>query len=194
MCLDFVNTLDDRFRAKPKELLGSYIDLVHFGEDTGILSDLEVDRLVERSRETPEPGQRALRRAIEMREAMYAVFWAVVKRKPVPAAQLLVLNQFLQAAAQHVHLAPGRGHFEWQFDAAPPDFETVLWPIARSAAELLASDRLAYVRACAAKTCEWLFLDESKNHARRWCDMTKCGNRAKVKRFYTRNKAASNPD
>jgi predicted RNA-binding Zn ribbon-like protein len=63
-----------------------------------------------------------------------------------------------------------------------------LWPIARDAAELLASERLEYVRACASKTCEWLFLDESKNHRRRWCDMTKCGNRAKVKRFYTQKK------
>ena len=192
VCLEFVNTLDDRYGGQPKELLNSYIDLVHFGEDTGILSDLDVDCLVERSTETPEAGQRALRTAIEMREAMYAVFWAVVKRKPVPGAQLLLLNQFLQAAAQHVHLAPGRGHFEWQFDTAHTDFETVLWPIARSAGALLASDQLAYVRACAAKTCEWLFLDESKNHARRWRDMTKCGNREKVKRFYTRNKAASN--
>jgi predicted RNA-binding Zn ribbon-like protein len=192
VCLDFMNTLDDRFSGQPKELLRSYIDLVHFGQDTGILSDLEGDRLAERSAETPQPGQRALRTAIEMREAMYAVFWAVVKGRPVPAPQLLVLNQFVQAAAQHVHLAPGRAHFEWQFDTAYPDLESVLWPIARSAAELLASDRLAYVRACAAKTCEWLFLDESKNHARRWCDMTKCGNRAKVKRFYTRNKADSN--
>jgi predicted RNA-binding Zn ribbon-like protein len=50
------------------------------------------------------------------------------------------------------------------------------------------SDQLEFVRACASKTCEWLFLDESKNHRRRWCDITKCGNRAKVKRFYTRQK------
>ena len=192
MCLDFVNTLDDRSSEQPKELLTIYIELARFGEDTGILSDREVDRLLERSVETPEPAERALRTAIELREAMYAVFWAVVKRKPVPAAPLLLLNQFVQAAAQHVSLAPGRGHFEWQFDTAHTDFETVLWPIARSAAELLASEQLAYVRACAAKTCEWLFLDGSKNHARRWCDMTKCGNRAKVKRFYRRSRAATN--
>jgi predicted RNA-binding Zn ribbon-like protein len=50
---------------------------------------------------------------------------------------------------------------------------------------------LAGVRAvCASKTCEELFLDESKNHRRRWCDMTKCGNQAKVRRFYTRRKKA----
>jgi len=50
---------------------------------------------------------------------------------------------------------------------------------------------VAYVRACASKTCQWFFLDTSKNHRRRWCDMTKCGNRAKFQRFYSRKKEAS---
>jgi predicted RNA-binding Zn ribbon-like protein len=101
------------------------------------------------------------------------------------------LNQHVQEAAQHLGLVAGRQHFEWKFESDSYDLFTPLRPIARDAAELLASDRLEYVRACASKTCEWLFLDESKNHRRRWCDMTKCGNRAKVKRFYTRRKKAA---
>ena len=188
MCLDFINTLDDRYSNEPKELLKGYIDLARFAEDAGILGEQQVDRLFARSMESPEPAQRALAAAIQMREAMYEVFWAMVKKKPVPPAALTLLNQYVQSAAQHMNLMPGRGRFEWQFDSVPNNFEAPLWPIARSAAELLASDQLDYVRACASKTCEWLFLDESKNHRRRWCDMTKCGNRAKVKRFYTRKK------
>jgi predicted RNA-binding Zn ribbon-like protein len=191
LCLDFVNTLDDRYSSEPKELLKSYIDLARFAEDSEIISELQVNKLFESSMQAPEPAQRALLAAIELREAMYAVFWALVKRKPVPLASLNVLNQYVRGAAQHVTLVPGRGHFDWQFDSTLTDFNTPLWPIVRSAAELLASDQVEYIRACAAKNCEWLFLDESKNHRRRWCDMTKCGNRAKVKRFYTRNKQAT---
>jgi len=191
VCLDFINTLDDRFSNEPKELLKHYIDLARFAEDAGILTGLQVDRLFERSMESPELAQRALAVAIEMREAMYAIFWALLKKKPVPPASLYVLNQYVQAAAQHMVLTPSNGRFEWQFDSSGGDFEAPLWLIARSAAELLASDHVEFVRACASKTCEWLFLDESKNHRRRWCDMTKCGNRAKVRRFYTRNKKAS---
>jgi predicted RNA-binding Zn ribbon-like protein len=183
-----VNTLDNRYSERPKELLKSYLDLACFAEDTGILGESQLDRLYGRSHENPEPAERVLQAAIEMREAMYAVFWAVVKRKPVPQAQLLMLNQNAQSAAQYLSLVPGRRHFERQFDLSLAGFEAPLWPIAWSAAELLASDQLPYVRACASKSCEWLFLDTSKNHARRWCDMTKCGNRAKAKRFYTRNK------
>src|SRR5690348_18189259 len=60
VCLDFVNTLDDRFSSEPKELLKSYIDLARFGEDTGIISDLQVDRLFAWSMQHPEEAQRAL--------------------------------------------------------------------------------------------------------------------------------------
>jgi predicted RNA-binding Zn ribbon-like protein len=80
-------------------------------------------------------------------------------------------------------------HFEWRFDD-PEDFDSIVWPLAREAAGLLASDQLQFVRACELKECEWFFLDTSKNHQRRWCDMTKCGNRAKARRFYARQKTA----
>ena len=190
ICLDFVNTLDDRNSEQPKELLKSYLDLAGFAEDTGVLDESLVDRLFARSQQNPEAAEEALGTAIQMRESMYAVFWAVVTRKPAPAGELQVLNAYVKEAAQHVSLVAGRGHFEWRFDTRLIDFDSPLWPIARSAGELLASDQVQYVRACASKTCEWLFLDESKNHGRRWCDMNKCGNRAKVKRFYGRNKEA----
>jgi predicted RNA-binding Zn ribbon-like protein len=44
---------------------------------------------------------------------------------------------------------------------------------------------------CAADDCGWLFLDRSRNHARRWCDMKVCGNNAKARRFYRRHRAAA---
>ena len=191
VCLDFVNTLDDRFSAEPKELLKHYVDLARFAEDTGILGDAQVDRLMTRSMQRPEEAKRALASAFQLREAISEIFYALARKKPVPAASLVILNQHVQEAAQHLGLVAGRQHFEWKFESDSYDLFAPLWPIARDAAELLASDRLEYVRACASKTCEWLFLDESKNHRRRWCDMTKCGNRAKVKRFYTRRKKAA---
>jgi predicted RNA-binding Zn ribbon-like protein len=186
VCLDFVNTLDDR-HIKPKELLETYVDLARFGEDTGLLGVTEVDRLCERSYAAPERAQPALLQARELREAIHDVFWAVMNKRPVPPGALSRLNAHVQSAAGQMCLAPVKGGFEWRFDDWG-DFQSVLWPIARAAADLLASDQLPYVRACSSKTCEWFFLDTSKNHHRRWCDMTRCGNRAKVQRFYARQK------
>ena len=188
VCLDFVNTLDDRFSDRPKELLASYSDLARFAEDTGMLSNDQVDHLCAHGVESPAAAEGALRAAIQLREAMSDVFYALVRGRPVPKASLAILNGFLQEAARHASLTPNEGHFEWQFERGQDDLEAPLWPIARSASDLLASDRLPFVRACASESCEWLFLDESKNHRRRWCDMTKCGNRAKVRSFYSRQK------
>jgi predicted RNA-binding Zn ribbon-like protein len=42
------------------------------------------------------------------------------------------------------------------------------------------------VRECESDTCAWLFLDRTRNHSRRWCDMGDCGNRAKARRFRER--------
>lgn len=188
MCLDFVNTLDDRFMPERKELLKDYLDLARFGEDTGILTDLQVDRLFAWSQQHRQEAQRALQLAIELRETVSDIFYAVARRKPVSASAVAILNARVQDAAQHLQLVPGKGRFEWKFESRLNDPYAPLWPIARDAAGLLASDRLKFVRTCASKTCEWIFLDESKNHRRRWCDMTKCGNRAKARSFYARQK------
>src|SRR5580693_9211614 len=86
VCLEFVNTLDDRFSSEPKELLKHYVDLARFGEDTGIISDLQVDRLFAWSMQHPVEAQRALASAIQLREAISEIFYALVSRKPVPQA------------------------------------------------------------------------------------------------------------
>jgi predicted RNA-binding Zn ribbon-like protein len=36
---------------------------------------------------------------------------------------------------------------------------------------------------CESPTCEWLFLDTTKNGSRRFCRSQGCGNRVRVQRF-----------
>lgn len=187
VALDFVNTLDDRHTQQPKELLKNYIDLARFGEDTGLLEPSLADRLMERSLQFPQQANESLDWARELREEIHDVSWAVIQGRPVPASALAKLNANAQTAAGHLVLQQVDGRFEWRFDEYG-GFDVVVWPLALAAVELLASDDLQFVRACASKDCEWFFLDTSKNHHRRWCDMKRCGNRAKVRRFYARQK------
>jgi len=67
----------------------------------------------------------------------------------------------------------------------------MLWPAVRAAADLFTSEELEDVRVCASDICSWLFMDTSKNHTRRWCDMKSCGNRAKARKHYSQKKQAS---
>jgi predicted RNA-binding Zn ribbon-like protein len=193
--LDFINTLDDRPSDKPKELLKSYYDLARFGEDTGILTPEQLDYFFEQIPLMPDQAEEALRRAINLREALHAIFAAVMKKQTAPQHAMERLNANLHDAALHSRLVQSEltereGRLEWRFDNMTSSFNAMLWPIARAAADLLASSDLALVRACSSPTCQWLFLDTSKNHHRRWCSMKQCGNRAKVRKFYARRRQA----
>jgi predicted RNA-binding Zn ribbon-like protein len=195
VCLDFINTLDDRPSAQPKELLKNYYELARFGEDTGILTPSQLDFLYERVHLTPDEAEDALRRARNLREALHDIFSAVMNQKIAPQVAMDRLNANLHDAALHSRLVQHKmdqrgGRLEWRFDDLTSSLGAMLWPIARAAADLLASNDLALVRACSSPTCQWLFLDTSKNHHRRWCSMQQCGNRAKVRTFYARRKAA----
>jgi predicted RNA-binding Zn ribbon-like protein len=200
ICLDFINTLDDRPSDKPKELLKNYYDLARFGQDSGVLTPEQLDFFYERIPLMPDEAEAALRRAINLREALYDIFSALMNKQTAPQGAMERLNANLHDVALHSRLVQprivhgeavqGDPRLEWRFDEMTSSFNAMLWPIARAAADLLASSDLALVRTCSSPTCQWFFLDTSKNHHRRWCSMQQCGNRAKVRRFYAKKKTA----
>ena len=194
VCLDFINTLDDRPSGEPKELLQNYYDLATFGEEAGILTPAQLDVLVEKARLMPDEAEEALHRARSLREALHDIFSALMNKEAAPQPAMDTLNANLHDAALHSRLVPSDGRCEWRFDDLTSSFNAMLWPIARAAADLLASSDLPLVRACSSPTCQWFFLDTSKNHRRRWCDMKACGNRAKVRRFYAKKKTPGTRD
>ena len=57
--------------------------------------------------------------------------------------------------------------------------DALLLPIAQAMAELLTSADFSQVKACEGPACTLLFLDRTRGHKRRWCNMAVCGNRAK---------------
>jgi predicted RNA-binding Zn ribbon-like protein len=57
--------------------------------------------------------------------------------------------------------------------------EDLLLPIAQALAELVCTEDLSKLKACEGPVCTLYFLDRTRGHARRWCSMAICGNRAK---------------
>jgi predicted RNA-binding Zn ribbon-like protein len=47
------------------------------------------------------------------------------------------------------------------------------------------------LKACASNTCRWAFYDASRNRTGAWCSMAECGNRAKARRFRSRQASSS---
>jgi len=57
--------------------------------------------------------------------------------------------------------------------------EALLLPIAEAMARLVCDEDFSHVKACEGPSCTLLFADHTRGHARRWCSMAFCGNRAK---------------
>ena len=67
----------------------------------------------------------------------------------------------------------------------------VLQPIALSAARIVTEANPTRIRQCASRNCMYWFLDTSKSGRRRWCSMSRCGNRAKVAKHYRQQSTSS---
>lgn len=187
LCLDFANTVSERLTEPIEERLATYADLVSWGRQTGSVTEREAEALEADAAAEPARARSALRRAIRLRETIYRVFEAVAADRAPSPVDLQLLNQWFLDVARRRHVAPARDGFRWEWRWSPGEsLERPLWPVAQSAADLLTSDLRDATRKCAADNCGWLFLDQSRNHSRRWCNMKVCGNREKARRFYQR--------
>ena len=187
LCLDFTNTLHDR-TDKPRDLLNTYGDLVLWSQEAHILTENEVQYLKEKAVQHQAEAVAILKQAIDLREAMFRLFDAMANGSPVQEADLTVLNTRLSQSMAQACIIQTEDGFVWDWAHKDQALDRMLWSLARSAADLLTSEQYHNVRECASDDCEWLFLDTSKNHSRRWCDMKSCGNRAKVRKHYLHKK------
>src|SRR5579864_248056 len=187
LCLDFANTLNGS-RARPSERLLGYRDVVAWGRQAGVLTDQDARRLTQAALRRPADAAKALADAVALRETIYRIFAAGTERRAPDRADLAGLNAALARAFAHLQVSPRAEAYAWEWQADDA-LDRVVWPVVRSAAEVLVSDEMSRVRRCGGENCDWLFFDTSRNHSRRWCDMRGCGNRAKARRYYVRKQA-----
>jgi predicted RNA-binding Zn ribbon-like protein len=187
LCLDFANTADWHASDVPVERLRTYQDLVAWSRCAGLLDAAGSERLIREARRRPAAAAAVLQRAVAIREVIYGIVVALLQGRPPARSVLDSFNRELESALQHMRVALGPQGLIWDWEVGPRDLEAMLWPILRSAADLLTSERQERIGQCADdRGCGWLFLDTTKNRSRRWCEMEDCGNRAKAHRHYHR--------
>jgi predicted RNA-binding Zn ribbon-like protein len=198
LCLDFANTVDWRGDARPVELLGRYADLISWSREAGLLDGDAEKRLLAAARRSPELAALALAGCVSFRESLYRVVKLYRDAREPSLGDLERVSEVVAACARSSRLrCAGAGdddeprRMEWVWAAPTGALDGMLWPVARSAAELLASPELERVRVCADARCGWLFLDASRGRRRKWCSMLHCGNRAKARRFFARRRGAA---
>jgi predicted RNA-binding Zn ribbon-like protein len=190
LSIDFVNTVGGRdgshLRGSPiREKLRSFADLVRWSELAGTLGHAEAARLLSRAAKHPRAAQIVLARSLKLREALYRIFKSEIDGRAPLKRDVTIFNREIEIAHAQQTLTHHAGEFAWRWKQGG-GLDRTLWPVTIDAARLLTSDSFALLRRCQGKECGWMFVDNSRNRSRHWCDMRDCGNRAKVASFRQR--------
>lgn len=181
LCLDFANTINGHNRIPHHEYLHDYRDLILWGRHAGILSGKEVRVILEEAAARPSEAAAVFRDGLELREIIFRIFSALANGGEADAGDLEHLGTVWREGQIHAHLVRTANGFSIGWDDEH-SVERLLRMVTTSAINLLTSEDLSRVRMCAGEHCDWLFVDTSRNHLRRWCTMDECGNRAKMQR------------
>ncbi len=169
--LAFVNTVDDDGKSRNQNLFSSGAELV------ALLAEAGMD--VPKS----PPGEAQLRSVLAFREAAYAVLSARAARRAPPREESLDLETALKSALA-----------DSSFDFATTGLRLSTGPLgglqdhlALQLFDLTTSEDFTRLSEC--RRCTRLFIDRGRGRGRRWCDMARCGNRAKAESFRARKRA-----
>ena len=177
LALDLVNT-------RPRSAAGT-VDLI---ADPPLLREWLVrqrDRIREVGRDEPvDDDDVAAVHAI--RDHAATAIRSVRAGRPPPADRLEALTEAQRAAPLHRRLRWQDGRVTAVDRRDGSRSQRLASELASAVTDLLCDPAaLDAVRECAADDCVMLFL--ARHPRRRWCDSTRCGNRARVARYYSRH-------
>jgi predicted RNA-binding Zn ribbon-like protein len=180
--LDFMNTVEYRGEPEPGDRLDSFERLARWSATAGLLSQDELTGVIVPSSARSSRAARALDSATELREALYAVMVAHIRKAPLPRGASRIVERQLRnaSAASTLRYADAGPPFSWHIPIHGA--EDVVVRLANSANNLLLSLGRVAVHQCSGPNCDWLFIDRSHGHRRLWCQPTKCGNMVRVRR------------
>jgi predicted RNA-binding Zn ribbon-like protein len=191
LCLDFLNTAATHEPVTGEDL-HSYAHLVEWARQARLLDDEQVAALRADAEGRPEEAEALYGDMLAFRETIYRLLTAAIGERDADERDLEAFNVALTATLQNARVAhDDEGFYRmWREDVLSLD--RPLWAVLDAAAGLLISPGLLNrLRHCNGQRCDWLFIDNSRNHSRRWCSMSGCGNRAKARRSYARKKRAA---
>jgi predicted RNA-binding Zn ribbon-like protein len=183
--LDFVNT-EIMQMSRGADLISDWEAMSAWFVAAGLLSSDAATLCDFRQTEQKE----ALATVLHLRRALRALTEALSQAKVVPQESLDAINAVLARSPRVLQIAEDKetGTYSERFVNERDGLIPLLAPIAQDAADLLCHGECAFVRQCENPQCILFFYDTTKNHGRRWCRMTACGNRAKAAAHYHRQR------
>jgi len=114
LCLDFVNTLDNRpLPDRRKELLVTFQDLADWAVQAGALSPLQRTSLLREAGIHPKAAEQALGKAIALRECLYRIISSILRNRRAASDDLVAFNGYQGEALSNLQLKPAAAAFAW---------------------------------------------------------------------------------
>jgi predicted RNA-binding Zn ribbon-like protein len=178
LSLDYANTVDwsprdEHVDPEQTDVLRTGDMLGQWGRRLGLLSD-----------NAKSASEAELAHARALRDALHRLFASIgYDENPSTKDISLVMDNYTEAVNQATLRASEVGY---QLDWPPHDPRRVRYAVATDAIGLLRDPkRLKRVSHCPGRNCGWLFLNLSGR--RRWCSMSTCGSREKMRRLHQRH-------
>ncbi|MBI1877995.1 MAG: CGNR zinc finger domain-containing protein [Chloroflexi bacterium] len=168
--------------------MGNFSDLVWWLAAVQVLDAADAEAVIKRWGDTPE-GQRAFERALAFRPVLREMVKQIVTGQSVPPATIEEINRLLPYRIRYSELIQEQDRFTTRSHLEFEEAIHLLTPIAEAAGDLLCQADFSLIKKCENPECILYFYDTSKNHVRRWCSMSLCGNRMKVAAFYRRRRS-----
>lgn len=180
LSLDFVNEL-----APSSDF--SWEDLIHFLLVTRIISSERSAQLLTLPQNDPQSAGALLGKAQRLHDSLREIFGSLLHKEAILRDWVEPINDVLRITEGHDELLQQGDKWGMDFVAREGGLDWLLAAIARSAAELIAEGSAARIRICSNPACGLFFYDTSRTRRRRWCSMSRCGNRHKVAAFSRRH-------
>jgi predicted RNA-binding Zn ribbon-like protein len=194
--IDLVNTVDWTSKGLVEDRLSEYSRLTHWAEGAGLVVPRLAAHFRTEAGARPDAAAKALRETIQLRWVLRQIFVAVVHGEVLASLQATRdLNELLSQSFSHLQLAgmprgaAAGAALQWSWRDASNRLDSLIWPVVRSAAELLVSDEANRIHECGGIDCGWMYVDRSRNGLRRWCEMESCGTREKSRQRAQRRAA-----
>lgn len=191
--LDLVNTVSWRHDPDQwRENLATPADLLTWADRAAVLHEPHLTAIRLAMEDHPRRAEGILRRVHELREQLYLHLAGCID-DPAGEHQIEegcpLHGAFADAvAASRLAGTPAR----WTLEPRDPlDLARVL---ALHALDLVQTMPVHRLRRCDDDGCGWLFLDTTRNHSRRWCSSSECGNRDRARRHYARGRTTARRD
>lgn len=186
LCFDFINTVNSRTEESPYDYLKEYRDLLDWCRRQELLPEERIRKIGEFVRTNPEEAQKTLKQIKASREMLYRIFSAIAGESRVGDNDLKAFNTLLSGTLSHIRFSANGKTLRPGWEKDEINLLEPLWRIGKSAYEVLTEQPADRIKECEA--CGWIFLDQSKNRSRRWCNMQTCGSAHKARRYYHRKK------